>query len=132
MKKKALSLILAVCMMLTMMPSAIAASVDVSGGEETCSHEAAIGTTHYDTFEEAVEAAGEDQTVTLLNDAETALVEIKKPIQIDGQGHTLWVERLNVYDDTTIENLKIVRAEGSTQTTVSVCMGRAAMHRRYC
>ena len=118
MKKKALSLILAVCMMLTMMPSAIAASVDVSGGEETCSHEAAIGTTHYDTFEEAVEAAGEDQTVTLLNDAETALVEIKKPIQIDGQGHTLWVERLNVYDDTTIENLKIVRAEGSTQTTV--------------
>ena len=58
MKKRTLSIILILCMMLTMLPvTALAASDTSCDGGESCKHEAAIGNTHYDTLSEAIEAA---------------------------------------------------------------------------
>ena len=73
--RKAASILLTLCMLLTMLPvSALAAaSQDCSGGD-SCMHEAAIGTTHYDTIGEAIDAANKTSgsgtiTVKLLKDA---------------------------------------------------------------
>ena len=46
-----------------------AAAENCPGG---CSHQAAIGTTHYDTLSEAIAAANAGASVTLLTDITTA------------------------------------------------------------
>ena len=50
---------------------------------------ARIGETKYNTFDEAVEAAENGETVTLCADAETAGLNLKKDLTIDGDGHAL-------------------------------------------
>lgn len=102
--RKAASILLTLCMLLTMLPvSALAAaSQDCSGGD-SCMHEAAIGTTHYDTIGEAIDAAngmsGSDTiTVTLLKNATMTggrtngyytTKDIARDITLDLGGHTL-------------------------------------------
>lgn len=102
--RKAASILLTLCMLLTMLPvSALAAaSQDCSGGD-SCMHEAAIGTTHYDTIGEAIDAAngmsGSDTiTVTLLKNAAMTggrtngyytTKDITRDITLDLGGHTL-------------------------------------------
>lgn len=63
---------------LVLVPSAYA-DVDV----------ACIGETKYNTFDKAVAAAKNDETVTLLADAETAGLNLSKDLTIDGDGHAL-------------------------------------------
>ena len=50
---------------------------------------ACIGETKYNTFDEAVAAAKNSETVTLLADAETAGLNLNKELTIDGDGHAL-------------------------------------------
>lgn len=50
---------------------------------------ACIGETKYNTFDEAVAAAKNGETVTLLADAETAGLNLSKDLTIDGGGHAL-------------------------------------------
>ena len=50
---------------------------------------ARIGETEYNTFDEAVVAAKNGETVTLLADAETAGLNLGKDLTIDGGGHAL-------------------------------------------
>lgn len=50
---------------------------------------ARIGETEYNTFDEAVAAAKNGETVTLLADAETAGLNLSKDLTIDGDGHAL-------------------------------------------
>lgn len=50
---------------------------------------ARIGETEYNTFDEAVAAAENGKTVTLLADAETAGLNLSKGLTIDGDGHAL-------------------------------------------
>lgn len=50
---------------------------------------ARIDKTEYNTFDEAVEAAENGETVTLCADAETAGLNLKKDLTIDGDGHAL-------------------------------------------
>lgn len=50
---------------------------------------ARIGETEYNTFDEAVAAAENGETVTLLADAETAGLNLSKDLTIDGGGNAL-------------------------------------------
>ena len=87
-----------------------------------CTHLAAIGTTHYDTLEEAITAAAEGSTVTILTDiAEQTALTIDKSIVLDLGGKTLTGKNgdteglLNVSDDFTVQN-------GTLTTGAGVCV----------
>ena len=71
MKRKLLATLLALCLIVGMIPVAASAdsTTDCLGGD-TCNHAAAIGNTHYDTLQEAVEAVQDKGTITLLQDTE--------------------------------------------------------------
>ena len=71
MKRKLLATLLALCLIVGMIPVAASANsmTDCPGGD-TCTHAAAIGNTHYDTLQEAVEAVQDKGTITLLQDTE--------------------------------------------------------------
>ncbi len=71
MKRKLLAVSLALCLIVGMIPVAASANstTDCPGGD-TCPHAAAIGNTHYDTLQEAVEAVQDKGTITLLQDTE--------------------------------------------------------------
>ncbi len=70
MGKKFLSVLLAICMAVCILPStALAAETANCENGDACEiHVAAIGNNHYDTLLEAVEAARENDTITLLRD----------------------------------------------------------------
>ena len=59
---------------------------------EPCTHEAAIGTTHYDTLEEAVSAAKAYQTITMRNHVElSAQIKIPDHVTLNaGAEPSLW------------------------------------------
>ena len=85
--KKFFSLVLALVMALSLTTVAWGAFVDPCTG--TCTHEAAIGTTHYDTLAEAVAVGG---TVTLLSDVTLAApitVAAGNTVVLDLNGHTI-------------------------------------------
>ena len=63
-----------------------AAAENCPGG---CSHQAAIGTTHYDTLSEAIAAANAGASVTLLTDITTAPLVIEKSLALNLGGKTL-------------------------------------------
>ena len=91
MKRKLLSVLLTFCLAFSLLPTAALAdeAIECAGGE-TCSHQAAIGSTHYDTLKAAVDAAATGQTVTLLKDAElTETLDINKAITLDGANHKI-------------------------------------------
>lgn len=98
MKRKLLSVLLTLCLAFSLLPTAALAD-EVTGcvGGETCSHQAAIGSTHYDTLQEAVNAANDGDTVTLLKDVETNNIEdteaariiIKKAITLNLNDKTI-------------------------------------------
>ena len=67
MRKRFLALVLAAAVVISALPSTAAASQD-DCDSGNCTHEAAIGTTHYDTLQAAVDAAGSGETVTMLRD----------------------------------------------------------------
>ena len=65
--RRLISALLAMSMVLSLAPFAWAARVENCPNGTACAdHEAAIGTTHYDTLSEALAAAGSGATVTLL------------------------------------------------------------------
>ena len=69
MKRKLLATLLALCLIVGMIPVAASASSETNcPGGDTCTHAAAIGNTHYDTLQEAVEAVQDKGTITLLQD----------------------------------------------------------------
>jgi len=69
MKRKLLSLAMVACLVLTLVP-AVALAAEVADCPGSCAHVAAVGTTHYDTFGEALNAAisGTDKTVTIIGE----------------------------------------------------------------
>ena len=70
MKRKLLATLLALCLIVGMIPVAASAdsTTDCPGGDTCTHHAAAIGNTHYDTLQEAVEAVQDKGTITLLQD----------------------------------------------------------------
>ena len=83
--KKLLSLLLALCMVVSLLPAtALAASVAECPGGDSCDHEAAIGETHYDTLKNAMGSVQTGQTITLLKDVtlQKGVKTEKKPLEL--------------------------------------------------
>jgi hypothetical protein len=105
--RKALSLFLALVMMLSLLPTyALADSTDACG--DGCTHEAAIGSTHYDTLDEAAGAAKNGDIIKLLvantnssNDIEAIKKLNGKTVTVIGLGKD--ATTLNIgYPDSTM------------------------------
>ena len=101
MKKKLLSVIMVLCLMLAIGTAALADGVTNCPGGEECTHEAAIGGTHYATLEEAITAATSGATINIINDVDAdvssvtqnnnGVFEIKKSLTINGNDHMVRV-----------------------------------------
>ena len=81
MKRKLLSILLTLCLAFSLLPTAALAD-EATGcvGGENCSHQAAIGDTHYSTLVKAVSAAKNGETITLLDNVgltETLIIKDK-------------------------------------------------------
>ena len=100
--KKVLATILTLVMALSLCSVAWADGVTCEGGE-SCAHQAAIGSTHYNTLAEAITAASDGDTIVLQDNATTATLQ--DDIIYDLNSHTL------TYSGTTHEV-----AEGKTLT----------------
>ena len=74
MKKRFLSIMMALCLALSLLPAtALAAEdtgVECEQGDSCTTHTAAIGSVHYTSLADAISAAGELETVKLLKDVE--------------------------------------------------------------
>ncbi|MGN0733063.1 MAG: hypothetical protein ACI4LC_02685, partial [Emergencia sp.] len=96
MRRKIFSILLSVAMVMVMMPSmAFADSIDVSEGEESCSHAAAIGSMHYDTLAAAFSASKSGDIIEMLRDFENADLSngvnfsLKDGVTLDGNNHEI-------------------------------------------
>ena len=109
-KKRLLSLLLVACMVLSLAPiSTFAASTDNCSGE--CTHTAAIGNTHYDTLQEAIEASNSLDTVTLLADMTcTDVITVNKSIMLDLNGKTI---------ENTAENKWVLKVDGNSSVALN-------------
>ena len=100
MKRRLMGAFLALVMLLSLLPvTAFAGSTSTCSGGGDCSHEAAIGSTHYGTIGEAIDAANKTSgsgtiTVKLLKDAtlkggeQSGYYKIKRILRIL---HWTWV-----------------------------------------
>ena len=93
MKRKLLSVLLTFCLAFSLLPTAALADGEgtpqTEGGEKT-NYVAQIGSTGYATLQEAVNAAKDGDTITLLGDAElTETLNITKAITLDGANHKI-------------------------------------------
>lgn len=90
MRRKFLSVVLCVCMMMTMAPFAFATEGEDSG--TPASVVAKIGDREYSTLQEAIEAATNTQTITLLSDIDLArtISVSNKTITLNLDGHKLY------------------------------------------
>ena len=103
MKKRILSVMLVLCMVIGMMPAAFAddvgddsvdsvsaAAIGEAGDDGVdSSNVAAIGDSEYATLAEAVEAAQDGDIIRLLTDATSSQVTIAKKLTIDMGGHSV-------------------------------------------
>ncbi|MGN0720363.1 MAG: hypothetical protein ACI4LZ_00235, partial [Anaerovoracaceae bacterium] len=123
-------IIMVVCFMPTV---AMADSTTGCTGDEGCRHEAIIvddnTNTHYDTLQEAINAASSGSTIKLLNDVNcSSVIEITKSISIDGDGHNInttanrgiWIDASDL--DVSLNNFKLI-AEPGTERGVQVNVG---------
>ena len=112
--KKIISFIVVLAMMLSVSSVAFAAGVEDCPG--SCMHVAAVGTTHYDTFGEALNAAiaGPNKTVTIIGEVEGFKFTNKncEGVTIEGSDTGKVTGTFNVdggtttFKDATIKNLK--------------------------
>ena len=91
MKRKLLATLLALCLIVGMIPvAASAGSMTDCPGDDTCTHAAAIGNTHYGTLQEAITAASPGQTIKLCNDINPSQpIEVSKTLTLDLAGHKI-------------------------------------------
>lgn len=105
-----------------------ASATPVENCSGSCAHEAAIGTTHYDTLAEAITAAKSGNTVTMLSDVTiTTPVTVGKSLVLDLGSRTLTANlsapeqsALRFSKDGIIRNGKVAVSEGSA-VMVSDC-----------
>ena len=133
MKKRIGSILMAVCMMMTLLPlTAMAGSTDSCSGEP-CDHEAAIDAIHYDTLAEALSAATGGQTVTLLKDIDNSVdaedyggkvsYTLKASTTLDGDGHTI-SGHIGVYipaEGATVKNVKFMNIHNNVVVDEATC-----------
>ena len=120
MKRKMLSMLMALAMILSLLPvTALAADGKACAGGEDCTHVAAIGDVHYDTLAEAVDAVADGQTIDLLRTAEGGGVKVEgtsgRTFTIDLHGFTYTVVNPTV-GSTGTETNGFQLLKGSTVT----------------
>lgn len=117
MKRKLLSVLLTLCLAFSLLPTAALAE-EAGGcvGGENCSHQAAIGDTHYSTLVEAVSAAKNGETITLTDNikVENTLV-VTKTLTLDLAGHTL----SNDTDIWSAYNWSLISVRGNGNLTIT-------------
>lgn len=100
-----------------------------------CAHQAAIGTTHYDTLAEALLAAADGNTVTVLSDiADAGALTLDKAITLDLGGKTVTGQNtgddalLTTTADLTVTNGTMATSEGAVLlvTDAAVTMDKTA------
>ena len=126
--KRLLSLICCITIMLALAIVVRAAAVENCPGN--CSHQAAVNSIHYDTLAEALEAAADGSTVTLLADTTSAALTVNKAVILDLGGKTLIGQiaendaLLTATKDITIKNGTITAEKGTvlqaSQCTVTI------------
>ena len=85
--KRILALLCCIVLAAGLVTTAAAASLENCPG--SCTHEAAIGTTHYDTLAQALAAATDGCTVTMLTDVTAGNLTLEQAITLDLGGKTL-------------------------------------------
>ena len=100
MKRKLLSILLTLCLAFSLLPTAALAD-EATGcvGGENCSHQAAIGDTHYSTLVKAVSAAKNGETITLLDN-----VDFTETLIIKDKTITLDLNEKTISNSTDIWN----------------------------
>ena len=117
-KKRLCTLTICVAAICLLIITASAAATETCPGG--CSHQAAIGTTHYDTLAEAAAAAKSGSTLTLLSDLTIdAPLTLDKSLALDLGGKTL-TGSLHFTKGGTIRGDKLT-ASASTALTVTDC-----------
>lgn len=104
---------LAICLLLIslLIVTVSAASAENCPGD--CTHQAAVGTTHFDTLEEAVAVADTGKTVVLLADTTlSSPVTLQKSLILDLKGNTL-TGNLVFLEGGSVRDGKIIAASGS-------------------
>ena len=131
MRKISKCLLTLICCLATVW--SLAGSVSADSAETctgSCSHQAAVGTTHYDSLAEALAAATDGCTVTLLADTTSAALAVNKGIILDLGGKTLTGQvteeeaLLTAAKDITIKNGTMTAEKGTVlvarQCTVTI------------
>ena len=136
MKKRVFSVFMALILMFSLLPtialagedgedggiSVLAAGVECAQGDACTTHAAAIGRLHYNSPAEAVDAAAEGQTVTLLQDVNlSASLMINQGIVLDLHGNDISTQDT---DTTTIFSL----SGGTADYPVTITDDLAASH----
>lgn len=107
--RRGLALLLALLLVLSLAPTALADPTVSCPDGGNCTHEAAIGNTHYDTLEKAVNAVtnSDPATITLLrdvNDGDGVKFQSGKNITLDFSGHSYIVTQMTVGSTGTETN----------------------------
>ena len=120
MRRKFLSVVLCVCMMLTMAPFAFATEGKDSGTPESVV--AKIGDREYSTLQEAIEAATNTQTITLLSDIDLArtISFSNKTITLNLDGHKLY-NTADLWDQPAKDdnNWSLISVRGTGNLTIT-------------
>lgn len=110
---------MALCFCLLCLPVTAVFAAPMENCPGDCTHQAAIDTTHYDTLPEALTAASDGCTVTLLTDISDANFVIDKAITLDLNGMTIAApdnaeeSLLTAAKDLTIKNGTLTANNGA-------------------
>lgn len=128
MKHKLLSILLCLAMALSLLPTAALADGVDNCTAEDCDHVAAIGMTHYSTLQEAVNAANNGETVTLLADViQNTMLTINKNITLDLNGkkiyntENIWSDTNQTYELISVEAEVTITGNGSIEAKENDC-----------
>ena len=121
--------LLALCMCLLCMPVTAVFATPAENCSGSCTHQAAIGTTHYDTITEALTAAVDGDTITVLTDISAdAALTIDKAITLDLGGKTLTGQNtaeealLAATKDLTVTNGTLITENGAALMVIDAAL----------
>lgn len=124
MKRKILVTLLAFCLIASLCVVGAAAAGEPCDGVD-CDHEAAIGNVHYNTFEDAINAAVDGNTVTLLRNCEiSGVITVDVGITIDLGGNTLTLE----YASDAYYKYALIFTAGSSEITNGTIIDKRSLN----